>query len=125
MTKETIADVPKDQSERYVVNFKNELREIIRETKYLDRLGLQVPNSALNIALQEDKYFEYVEQLSLMLKSYHAILDELNSAEKKLLMEQIQELKRVMKPGFSRLNWNSLGIPDFISRCTIVSSIVM
>ena len=55
-----------------------------------------------------------------MLKGYRTVINDLTVAERKLLMEQIQELKRVMKPGFSRLNWNSLGIPDFISRCNQV-----
>lgn len=34
-----------------------------------------------------------------------------------LLEDHIKELKRVLKPGAKRLNWNSLGISDYIARC--------
>ncbi|KAI8825885.1 dynein heavy chain and region D6 of dynein motor-domain-containing protein [Fimicolochytrium jonesii] len=106
-----------DSAERVFVNFRPELRDCIRETKYLDKMGLVVPEAALNVALQEDKYHTYVENLNSMLNSYNAILDVLDGAERKLLYAHITELKRVMKPGFTRLNWNSLGIPEFIHRC--------
>jgi dynein heavy chain len=38
--------------EKVYVNFRPELREIIKETKYLDKLGFMVPEAALNVALQ-------------------------------------------------------------------------
>lgn len=38
--------------EKVYVNFRPELRDIIKETKYLDKMGLMVPEAALNVALQ-------------------------------------------------------------------------
>jgi dynein heavy chain, axonemal len=38
--------------EKVTVNFRPELKEIIKETKYLDKLGFMVPEAALNVALQ-------------------------------------------------------------------------
>ena len=35
-----------------------------------------------------------------------------------LLSEHLKELKRILKPGVVRLNWNSLGISDFIQKCS-------
>ncbi|KAJ3039942.1 Dynein heavy chain 10, axonemal [Rhizophlyctis rosea] len=103
--------------EKIYVNFKSELRDIIKETKYLDRMNFMVPEAALNVALQEEKYYTFVENLNSMLTSYNTVLDSLDGAERKLLQTNIAELKRVMKPGFTRLNWNSLGIHEFIQRC--------
>lgn len=40
------------EEEYMYVNFKPELAELIKETKYIDKLGYSVPESALNIALQ-------------------------------------------------------------------------
>ncbi|TPX78384.1 hypothetical protein CcCBS67573_g00352 [Chytriomyces confervae] len=100
--------------ERVRVNFRPELKEIIKETKYLDKLGFVVPECALN----EEKYYMFIENLNSMLSSYHAVIDLLDAAEIKLLAVHIGDLKRVMKAGFSRLNWNSLGIPEFITRCS-------
>ncbi|KAJ3299892.1 Dynein heavy chain 10, axonemal [Borealophlyctis nickersoniae] len=103
--------------ERVFVNFRPELKDIIKETKYLDRMGFLVPEAALNVALQEEKYYTFVENLNSMLDDYNSLLDMIDQAERKLLQAHIAELKRVMKPGFTRLNWNSLGIHEFIQRC--------
>jgi len=37
-----------------------------------------------------------------------------------LLEDHTKELKRVIRPGARRLNWNSLGINDYISKCVAV-----
>jgi dynein heavy chain len=105
--------------DRVAVNFKSELREIIKETKYLDKMGYMVPEAAMNVALQETKYYSYEESLNAMLIVYSSVLGLLDPVEKKLLNAHINDLKRVMKPGFTRLNWNSLGIPEFIHRCNV------
>lgn len=101
------------------VNFRTELKDIIKETKYLDKMNLQVPEAALNVTLQEEKYYNLVESLNSMIKSYNALIDPMDASEKKLFATHINELKRIMKPGFSRLNWNSLGIPEFIQKCNL------
>ena len=44
--------VPPTTTEKITVNFRPELKEIIKETKYLDKMGYSVPEAALNIALQ-------------------------------------------------------------------------
>lgn len=43
-------------------------------------------------------------------------------SEKALLLEEhMRELRRVIRPGAKRLNWNSLGITDFVLKCAAVS----
>ncbi|KAJ2996626.1 Dynein heavy chain 10, axonemal [Globomyces sp. JEL0801] len=105
--------------DKITVNFRMELKDIIKETKYLDKMGFSVPEAALNVALQEEKYYNLVENLNLMLQAYRSVMDPLDNSEKKLFTHHINELRRVMKPGFTRLNWNSLGIPEFIQRCNM------
>ncbi|KAF1480795.1 Dynein heavy chain 10, axonemal, partial [Pygoscelis antarcticus] len=103
---------------RFIVNFSPILQEIIVETKYMEQLGFPVPETARYVALQEDKYLRYTNGLKNMLDRYHRLMGTLNEAETKLLDDHIQELWRVFKSGHRRLNWNSLGIGDFIVRCT-------
>ena len=102
----------------YFVNFSPKLVEFIRETKYLDRMGYKVPEAALNVTLQEDKYHEYVLELRSMLHNYDKIIAQLRPAEKKLLKERLSELQGVLKQGFDPCNWCSLHIPTLIERCT-------
>jgi dynein heavy chain len=50
-----------------------------------------------------------VDGLKNLVNRYHSLMDCLNDAEFFLLAEQIQELRRVMRSGYKRLNWNALG----------------
>lgn len=52
-----------------------------------------------------------------MLARYHSLLASLAVPEYDLLEDNIKELKRVILPGAKRLNWNSLGINDFVAKC--------
>lgn len=38
-----------------------------------------------------------------------------------LLEDHMRDLRRVIRPGSKRLNWNSLGINDFVLKCRNVS----
>ncbi|XDV20914.1 hypothetical protein PO909_026119, partial [Leuciscus waleckii] len=101
---------------RYSVNFAPELQEIISETKFLDHLGMLLPDEVQNVALQEDKFLRYKIELKKLVNHYHSLMDNLNDAEFSLMADQVQELRRVLSFGCKRLNWNCLGIPQFIQR---------
>jgi len=40
----------------YRVSFPDELKMIIRESRYLDKMGFRIPENALNVTLQDSKY---------------------------------------------------------------------
>ncbi|KAM5237710.1 dynein axonemal heavy chain 10 [Ctenodactylus gundi] len=101
----------------FTINFSPVLKEIINETKYLEQLGFPVPELARNVALQEDKFLRYTEGLQRLLDHYHKLMASLNPAETVLLDDHAQEMLRVFRSGYKRLNWNSLGIADYITRC--------
>uniref|UniRef100_A0A673VC35 Dynein axonemal heavy chain 10 n=1 Tax=Suricata suricatta TaxID=37032 RepID=A0A673VC35_SURSU len=101
----------------FVINFSPALWEIISETKYLEQLGFPVPELARNVALQEDKFIRYTDGMQRVLDHYHVLMETLNEAEALLLDDHSQELIRVFRTGYRRLNWNSLGISDYITRC--------
>ncbi|XP_019604311.2 dynein axonemal heavy chain 10 [Rhinolophus sinicus] len=106
-----------DRGSVFAINFSSALREIINETKYMEQLGFPVPELARNVALQEDKFLRYTEGIQRMLDHYHLLIGTLNEAESLLLEDHSQELIRVFRSGYKRLNWNSLGIADYIARC--------
>ncbi|NWV46722.1 DYH10 protein, partial [Daphoenositta chrysoptera] len=102
----------------FTLNFSPEIQEIIIETKYMEQLGLPVPEMARYVALQEDKYLRYTSKLKAMLDRYHKLMDMMNEAESKLLDDCVQELWRILKSGHKRLTWKSVGIGEFIVQCT-------
>lgn len=73
--------LPLEKKIRYVVDFDREITEIITETKMMENLGFSVPEIARNVALQEDKYIQYVDGLKAMLKRYQNVLHSLDHAE--------------------------------------------
>ncbi|NXW65945.1 DYH10 protein, partial [Eurystomus gularis] len=118
LTVVTEEPVTTNKSVHFIVNFSPALQEIIIETKYMEQLGLPVPETARYVALQEDKYLRYANRLKNMLDHYHKLMATLSEAETRLLDDHIQELWSVFKSGHRRLHWNCLGIGDFIVRCT-------
>ncbi|XP_039416979.1 dynein heavy chain 10, axonemal isoform X2 [Corvus cornix cornix] len=102
----------------FTLNFSPEIQEIIIETKYMEQLGLPVPEMARYVALQEDKYLWYTSKLKAMLDRYHKLMDMMNEAETKLLDDYVQELWKILKAGHKRLTWKSVGIGEFIVQCT-------
>ena len=58
---------------RITVNFSMQLTHIIRETRYLDRMTFTIPEYALNVTLQEDRYLQCVDGLTDMLERYYKV----------------------------------------------------
>ena len=100
----------------YSVNFDNNLFQIIQEAKYLDRLGYDVPGIALRVTLLDEKYHDFVENLKLMLAKYHETLAAVESPERAILGEHIAQLEVAIEPGWKTLNWNSLGVKEYINK---------
>ncbi|GFH18110.1 flagellar inner arm dynein 1 heavy chain alpha, partial [Haematococcus lacustris] len=65
----------------------------------------------------EVKYHTWLEGLDLMLQRYYQVTGQLTSIEQELMAKKLEELECSLLPGFQTLNWNSLGIPEFIQAC--------
>ncbi|KAF4798840.1 Dynein-1-alpha heavy chain, flagellar inner arm I1 complex [Turdus rufiventris] len=97
----------------FILNFSPEIQEIIAEAKYMEQLGLPVPEMARYVALQEDQYLRYTNKMKAMLDRYHKLMEMMNEAETKLLDHYIQELWKILKSGQKRLTWKSVGAKEF------------
>ena len=102
---------------RLAVNYSQELLDLVAEAKYLDFMGLAVPEAAVNVTLQEEKHAEFIDALLKMVERFHAVVKALDPATERLLRRHLDDLGVVVLPGLQRLNWNSLGIADFAVRC--------
>eukprot|EP00939_MAST-03C_sp_MAST-3C-sp1_P004572 g4572.t1 len=98
----------------YHVNFPEILSDTIREAIELEKLGFVIPEMALNIVLQKEKYDDYRERLKSMLDSYHGLVESLSPIESDLLAEKLRNMQSELKNGFLHLNWNSLHVNHFI-----------
>ena len=105
----------------FAVNFSPGLLQLIREAKYLDRLGFPVPELAVNVALQEGRFRQQIEGLVALLEHRRQAVAELTSAERSLLADHLARVDQALMPGLQRLNWVSLAVPEFVSEATKVS----
>ena len=95
---------------------------IIRESKYLDKLGFHIPENALNVTLQESKYQGIIRSLSNKLHEYDRSIASLKPIEKQLLKTHIDNLNTTIKIGFYPLNWTSQRIPQYIEDLEVALS---
>ena len=108
---------PPSAEDRVVVNFHPELVALLRESRYLDRMGFAIPETALKVTLQEDKFNACRQALYEMLQRYRTAVDRLSEVERSLFSEKLRELRAVLEPGYNPLNWMSLGILEFVQTC--------
>jgi dynein heavy chain len=106
-----------DVDRNYFVNFSPELKVIIREAQYLDKIGKDVPQTIINIALQESNYIHHVDKLEQLLREYKVAISDLKDVEKDLLQQQIKEMNIYMDKGCENHNWFSLSIREYIKDC--------
>ena len=86
------------------------MRVTIREAKFLDRIGKKIPQTIINIALQEKDYMRHVDKLNQLLRSYNVAVSNLKPVERRLMQTDISKLNRHMEKGVINHNWFSLSI---------------
>ena len=104
------------KEEKMDVNFPSQLSQIMREAKGLDKLGFVIPETALHVALQEEKYIKLVQDIKSMIRNYQSTIENIDPSMKEICTQNVQNLKSGLSLGFTALNWNSLGIKDFIEK---------
>ena len=97
-----------------LVNFDREISQLMREAKYLQRMGIEVPESAKMVLLQEDKFKRYYNQLSHALKEYDRVMSAILPVAKPLLGPHLDDLEKKLAPGMYILTWTSMNIDGYL-----------
>jgi dynein heavy chain len=109
------------------VNFDPLLVRLLREVKYFLLLGLQVPESALEIFGRSEVFRRHMGNLDLIVNMYNNIQTSLLPVERPLLRNQTEKIDRLLAQGIGAatassgknkgksLNWKSNGIELFIN----------
>jgi dynein heavy chain len=56
-----------------------------------------------------------------MLDSYHQLVNGFEAAEERMMASHLNHIRKVLRPGLTRINWSSLGIADFVNKTTQVN----
>lgn len=105
------------ETKNLLVNFDKELLLLIQETKYLQRLGLEVPDNARVILFQEEKFKYYYSQLSYTVKEYTRVISLIRDVTYPLLKPHVDILEKKIQPGMYVLTWTSMNIDGYLQRC--------
>ena len=101
-----------------IVNFYKDIAKLVREAKYLKRMGIAIPATAQTVLLQHEKFNYYFQQLTHIVKEHGRIMASIKSIVKPLLKPHIDDLEAKIAPGLSVLSWTSLNIDGFIHLLT-------
>ena len=104
-----------------VVNFDREVAQLLRETRCLQAMGIEVPESARMVLLQEEKFKGVQAQLAFAIKEYQRITASVLGVARPLLRPHVEDLDRRIQPGLTTLTWTSLVRPcascEPVARC--------
>jgi dynein heavy chain len=98
----------------YLVNFDPNVLELIRETKCLARLGLEIPQSAAPLAQREDVLKRHYQDLTQLMEKNKRLRENIKKPFEALLAPKIHRLNDIIKPGLTSITWASLTIDDFV-----------
>ena len=99
------------------MNFDKDLLKLFQEVRYWEKLMFPIPYGAMEMASQSEKFRQIRDNVMLVVRDYNQILDALaDKGERRLFQEKMSNLKRVINPGVSKLQWASRGIVDYYCR---------
>jgi dynein heavy chain len=96
------------------VNFDSEILTLIREAKCLSRIGIDIPESAKIVLLQEDKFKMYNSELHFVWREYDRIVNKIRPNTKSLLVPHLEDLEYKLRPGMVTLTWTSMNIDGYL-----------
>ena len=98
------------------VNFDREILQLIRETKCLQRVNVNVPDTARMVLMHEDKYKSYYNQLFFALSEYERVVSMVLPITRELLQPHLNDLEHKIQPGRMLLTWQSMNIDGYLQR---------
>lgn len=102
------------ENNKLYVNFDSEILTLIREAKCLSRIGIEIPESAKIVLLQEDKFKMYNNELQFVLREYDRIVNKIRPNTKSLLVPHLEDLEYKLRPGMVTLTWTSMNIDGYL-----------
>ncbi|OQR97844.1 dynein heavy chain, outer arm [Achlya hypogyna] len=101
------------ETTKLYVNFDKEILQLIREAKCLDRMGIEIPENAKMVMLQEDKFKNYFNDLTYTLREYDRVNAKIIPITEKLLKPHLDDIQTKLRPGMVTLTWTSMNIDAY------------
>jgi len=99
--------------DKLYVNFDQEILQLIREAKCLDRMGIEIPENARIVLFQEDKFKNYHNELQWALSEYDSIITQVIPVSAMVLRPHFRDMEYKLRPGMITLTWTSMNIDSY------------
>ncbi|XP_069461306.1 uncharacterized protein [Ambystoma mexicanum] len=97
-----------------MVNTDLRLLHLIEETKWMMRLGIQVPEAALLAFKQASKFKQYKSDLEDVLQEYEQLQQKIPESLADFFTSHLESVNHQFHPGLSNLSWNSVNIEGLL-----------
>uniref|UniRef100_A0A8D0G5C6 Dynein axonemal heavy chain 8 n=1 Tax=Sphenodon punctatus TaxID=8508 RepID=A0A8D0G5C6_SPHPU len=98
---------------KLLVNFDPKILEIVRETKCMIKMGLEVPEQAKRIVKIESKIKTNKLCLENLLQRYENLCQEVPTVFVNLMAPKMRKVESVLRQGLIILTWSSLTLDSF------------
>uniref|UniRef100_H0ZBP1 Dynein axonemal heavy chain 8 n=1 Tax=Taeniopygia guttata TaxID=59729 RepID=H0ZBP1_TAEGU len=99
-------------TEKFLVNFDPHILEMVQETKCMIRLGLEVPEQAVKLAIMEDKLKSNKLKLEGVIQSYEDLRKGTQNIFVNLMTPKMEKVS-VLRQGLTMLTWSSVTLETF------------
>eukprot|EP00043_Microstomoeca_roanoka_P013217 m.129292 g.129292 ORF g.129292 m.129292 type:complete len:4796 (-) comp15694_c0_seq1:72-14459(-) len=103
-----------------LVNLDPQLPQVIRETKIMQKLNLEIPESAKLLCIQEDRLAQQKNQLQLMIEEYNRVFARVPERVETLLRSASKRVDHEVEPGLTKLSWMSPNLDPYLKKCYAV-----
>ncbi|XP_013102946.2 dynein axonemal heavy chain 8 [Stomoxys calcitrans] len=104
-----------NESAEYTVNLDPAIRQLIKETEWMWKLKLEVPNIAAVVAHCKDCILEPAESLKSVIENFNKLRLKISPVFIRIMRFRLQEVSVLLKPGLSAVTWLSENLEDFIA----------
>ena len=94
-----------DSQGNLFVNFDSQIIQLIKETRCMQRLSLDVPESARQLCQREDSLKTSFLKLNNILQKKKQVIERLPVHLRKAIAPHIEKLNAALEPGLTSLNW--------------------
>ncbi|XP_075002904.1 dynein axonemal heavy chain 8 isoform X1 [Calonectris borealis] len=98
---------------KFLVNFDPQIPEIVRETKCMIKLGLEVPEQAKKIVKIENNLKSKKLRLESLLQCYEDLCQETPTIFVNLMAPKMKKMEAVLRQGLTMLTWSSVTLESF------------
>ena len=102
------------ESGHLIVNADPRIREHIAESRYLQRLGIELPKAAVQLLTYEQTFKRCYNKLTHAIKHLTTSVNKLQPHYRPIFAPHHRRVMTVLHPGLSTLAWNSVNIEAYL-----------